>query len=466
MGQTETTSIGSVPASVSTSMGSGGGVDVGMLLRQIQGDTATQQKLMREAITPVSGSHVGQIPSALTKPIGPAPQSQTPYERPRSKGEAISNMINSAGNAVSKVITAEKEQKQTHLTDAATKLFTAQAAIDEAQQQHDSATAIGDNATAQKAQQLIDQNTKVRDGITSDPKLRKALAKGLNIDYIDPSNNKTEEHDAVKKALINVQGFREKREAAAQAKKDFQAKNQPVAAQNFATAFSKSQPQGMAPNMMAQQKIVMQQANTKAQMEYTKALIPLWVEDKRAATEIVKANNANQEAWRRIQERERSQKELQTSRFVQQRHMIDYETSAAATRESNRLALVNSDPTTLARNSQASAAEDSRLVNSTQNQLISLQAQIATTTDEALKTSLNSQLEAVEDRLELQQSNSNLHLQTWNAFKLRAGMPAQTLEPLVPVGVSNATKPAGTSTVNAANSSNYINHSDGPANAQ
>ena len=84
----QTTQTSSVPASV----GGGGGVDVGSLLQQIQGDTATQQRLMREAITPVSGSHVGQIPSALTKPIGEAPQSQTPYERPRSKGEAISNM--------------------------------------------------------------------------------------------------------------------------------------------------------------------------------------------------------------------------------------------------------------------------------------------------------------------------------------------------------------------------------------
>ena len=244
----QTTQTSSVPASVG-----GGGVDIGALLQQIQGDTATQQKLMREAITPVSGSHVGQIPSALTKPIGEAPQNATPYERPRSKGEAISNMINSAGNAVSKVITAEKEQKQTHLIDAATKLFTAQAAIDEAQQQHDSATAIGDNATAQKAQQLIDQNTKVRDGITSDPKLRKALAKGLNIDYIDPSNNKTEEHEAVQKG-----------------------------AQNFGQAFAKSQPQTLVPNQMAQAQLETYQQQRKDAVETFKAMGPIYAEQLRA----------------------------------------------------------------------------------------------------------------------------------------------------------------------------------------
>ena len=282
MGPTETTSIGTVPASVSSASVDGGGVDMGALLQQIQGDTATQQRLMREAITPVSGSHVGQIPSALTKPIGEAPQSQTPYERPRSKGEAISNMINSAGNAVSKVITAEKEQKQTHLTDAATKLFTAQAAIDEAQQQHDSATAIGDNATAQKAQQLIDQNTKVRDGITSDPKLRKALAKGLNIDYIDPSNNKTEEHAAVQAAIKNAKTIQEKRQLAKQAQQQHQQQANQQGAQNFGTAFAKAQPQTLVPNQMAQQQLEAYQQQRKDAIETFKAMGPIYAEQLRA----------------------------------------------------------------------------------------------------------------------------------------------------------------------------------------
>jgi hypothetical protein len=281
MDSTETTSIGTVPASVSSNETSTSGINVGALLQQIQGDTATQQKLMREAITPVSGSHVGQIPSALTKPIGPAPQTEG-YAQPRSKGQAISNMITSAGNAVSKVITAEKEQKQTHLTDAATKLFTAQAAIDEAQQQHDSATAIGDNATAQKAQQLIDQNTKVRDGITSDPKLRKALAKGLNIDYIDPSNNKTEEHAAVQAAIKNAKTIQEKKQLAKQAQQQHQQQANQQGAQNFGAAFAKSQPQTLAPNQMAQAQLEAYQQQRKDAIETFKAMGPIYAEQLRA----------------------------------------------------------------------------------------------------------------------------------------------------------------------------------------
>ena len=275
LSQTDQTS--SVPASVG-----GSGDDIGTRLQQIQGDTATQQRLMREAITPVSGSHVGQIPSALTKPIGEAPQNATPYERPRSKGEAISNMINSAGNAVSKVITAEKEQKRTHLTDAATKLFTAQAAIDEAQQQHDSATAIGDEATAHKAQQLIGQNTEVRDGIISDPKLRKALAKGLNIDYIDPSNNKTEEHAAVQAAIKNAKTIQEKKQLAKQAQQQHQQQANQQGAQNFGQAFAKSQPQTLAPNQMAQQQLEAYQQQRKDAIDTFKAMGPIYAEQLRA----------------------------------------------------------------------------------------------------------------------------------------------------------------------------------------
>jgi hypothetical protein len=358
MGPTETTSIGTVPASVSSaSVGGHNEVDMGVLLQQIQGDTATQQRLMREAITPVSGSHVGQIPSALTKPIGEAPQSQTPYERPRSKGEAISNMINSAGNAVSKVITAEKEQKQTHLTDAATKLFTAQAAIDEAQQQHDSATAIGDNATAQKAQQLIDQNIKVRDGITSDPKLRKALAKGLNIDYIDPSNNKTEEHAAVQAAIKNAKTIQEKRQLAKQAQQQHQQQANQQGAQNFGTAFAKAQPQTLAPNQMAQAQYSAYVEAQKANLSATRALIPLLsaqvrananesLETRREAHTDNLALMKSQDSWERLNANISARQDLAKTQFGYRLREIAAEGSKELAVFKAKLVEKNADPLT------------------------------------------------------------------------------------------------------------------------
>jgi hypothetical protein len=367
----QTAQTSSAPASVPASVG-GGGFDIGGVLQQIQGDTATQQKLMREAITPVSGAHVGQIPSALTKPIGEAPQSATPYERPRSKGEAIANMINSAGNAVSEVITAEKQKKQTHLTDAATKLFTAQAAIDEAQQQHDSATAIGDNATAQKAQQLIDQNTKVRDGITSDPKLRKSLAKGLNIDYIDPSNNKTEEHAAVQAAIKNAKTIQEKRQLA----KAEQQKRSQQGAQNFGQAFAKSQPQTLVPNQMAQAQYSAHMEAQKANSEATKALIPLLVAQTRAnATESLEtrrethADNLalmkSQDAWERLNASISARKDLAQTEFGYKLHEIAAEGSKELAVFKAKLIVKNADPLTTVKAYQdfqtKSAATQSKL---------------------------------------------------------------------------------------------------------
>lgn len=305
MGPGETTPIGTVPASVpasvnSSSNASGNEIDIGALLQQTQGDTAEYQKLLGESVVPVAGAHVGQIPSAMTRPIGPAPQTEG-YARPRNEGEAISNMLTSAGNAVSKVITAERQQKQTHLTDAATRLFTAQAAIDEAQQMHDSATAIGDTPAAAEAQKLIEKNTAVRDGITSDRKLRDSLAKGLNINYLDPSKNKTEAHAAVQAAIKNAKNIQEKRQLAKQALQQYQQKANQQAVQNFGQAFAKSQPQTLEPNQLAQQKLAAYQQQRKDAIETLKVMGPVYaaqlreqgaitVESMRGTTELYKAS--------------------------------------------------------------------------------------------------------------------------------------------------------------------------------
>ncbi len=302
---------GAVPTSVGV-LSSGSGVD------EILKNLATDQTLVRQAITPIAGQHVGQIPTALTKQTGSAPQTPTPYERPRSKGEAIANMINSAGNAVSQVITAGKQQKQTHLTDAATKLFTSQQALDEAQQMKDSTNAMLTNATGEEAKgyqatiaqadKLIKQNTDVRNGVLADSKMRKALAKGLNINYIDPSENKTEEHQAVQAALKNAKTIQEKREAA----KKVQAERNQQGASNFGEAFAKSQPQTVAPNVIAQQKLAAFQKTQKANLAATRALIPLLsaqvransaasTEERREAHTDNLAFMRSQDAWDRMQ---------------------------------------------------------------------------------------------------------------------------------------------------------------------
>jgi hypothetical protein len=265
-----------VPASVPASAG---GVDVAALLAQTTAQSEQYQKALTAAQVPVAQRTTPGLPSTMTRPIGPAPQTQG-YAQPRSKGQAIANMITNAGNAVSQVVTAEKQQKQSEHVDMATKFLTAQQALSEAQQQHDAATASGNQEAASAAQKSIDQNKSVIDTTLADKKKRGILAKGLNINYIDPSENKTDEHTAVQAALKNVQGFQAKRAAAEEAKKEYQATANKQGAQNFGTAFAAAQPQGMAVNKPAQQQFAALQAQRQQQFELYKSVLPKEIEAK------------------------------------------------------------------------------------------------------------------------------------------------------------------------------------------
>jgi len=117
----------SVPASAST-----GDLDLSSLFKQTAAQSEQYQKALTAAQVPIAQRTTPGLPSTLTRPIGPAPQTQG-YAQPRSKGQAIANMITSAGNAVSKVVTAEKEQKQAQMVDVATKFLQARQLLSEAQ---------------------------------------------------------------------------------------------------------------------------------------------------------------------------------------------------------------------------------------------------------------------------------------------------------------------------------------------
>lgn len=262
-----------VPTAVApTAAATSGELNTADLLKSIQGDTTRGLQLARQAASPVAARQTGQIPSSMARPITGSPDVQG-YANPRSKGQGIANMITAAGNAVGNVITAERQKKQEHLTDQATKLFTAQAAKNEAQQQYDSVKSLSVDATGEEAKgylstmdqakKAMDHNDEIIKGITTS-KDAKSLAKGLHLNYIDPSENKTEEHAAVQKAIQNAKTIQEKKAAAAQAKQQWEAKTREQSGQNFAQAFEKSQPQTLAPNVMAQQQLGAFQVQQKA----------------------------------------------------------------------------------------------------------------------------------------------------------------------------------------------------------
>ena len=352
---------GAVPASV----------DTGSELESIVKNLGVDQKTMAAAITPVSGAHVGQIPSSLTRQIGPAPTSPTPP--PRSKGEAIANAITSAGNAVSQVITAEKQQKQAHLTDVTTKLMQHQYMIDEATQQKEAATTMLENAapgspeakaykeTIAKADEAIASNTKNRDAITAEPKLRKDLTKIFSLNHVDIEQNDPQHVKAFQDSLKNVKDWKTKRE---KIKEEQQAQNQ-AAAKRFGEAFAASQPKAPgAPNALAQQKLAQQQATQQAILKYHEAVDPAEI---RSATEQYTAKfNASTELQKqenqiRNQNFQRRQSFLQRQQILGEQNVnatkrIYLESNLAFEKAKKLLLMKDTDPDTV----QAAAIKDAQ----------------------------------------------------------------------------------------------------------
>lgn len=247
----------------------GGGVDSSSLMSQIESSNKQITQLSKQAATPVAMKSAGQLPSSMTRPIASATDSPN-QGRPTNKGQAMADMIRSAGDAVSKVITAEKQHKQNQLIDSATKLFTSQQSVNEAQQAYDAAKASGNTQAMEVAKTALDKSQSAVDQITSDPKTRKALAKGLHLNYIDPSENKSEEHDAVKNAMENAKTLQEKKAAAQQV----QQQRSQQGSQNFQKAFQTSQPTTLGPNTAAQSQLAAVQAQRKELMDTLKVVLP------------------------------------------------------------------------------------------------------------------------------------------------------------------------------------------------
>jgi hypothetical protein len=265
---------GGVPASPMATIGAG--PDISELIKNISEPLSPD--LVRAATTPQVGPHAVQVPSSLTTSI--APHQQTPMMDPnqavgRGYGKAvgIGNAIIGATNALGTVVTKEKQMKQGQIRDAAQKVIMAQQAIDEATNQRDAATKVGDAAGAAQFQKMIEQNTQVRDGVFADPKMRKSLVKGFDISYTDPESNKTEEHQAVMAAIKNAKTMQEKKQAIA----DFRQKQNTAAGAGAGAAFAAQQPRGFQPNQVAQAQLQIAQAQKKDLVDMYKTLAPALV---------------------------------------------------------------------------------------------------------------------------------------------------------------------------------------------
>lgn len=281
-----------------------------------------KQSDISAAITPIAGPRVPAMPSAYTTPITPsgnAPMDQRPVVgKHNAKMQGIGNAFIGASNALSNVITKEAQVKQGNIRDAAQKVITAQQAIDEAQTQHDMLTQSGDTAGAAKFQSVIDENTKARDAIFADPKMRKALAKGFDFNYVDPSENKTDEHAAVQQALANAKTAQERKVAIQQLRQQQNA----TAGSAAGAAFAKAQPRGLAANTQAQAKVQMAMAQQKIQAQVAKDYMNFRASVYRS-DRMVDASQMRQIGAGMIAQARMKFSELQMNqRFAQAEHML------------------------------------------------------------------------------------------------------------------------------------------------
>jgi len=286
-----------VPASVPQGSGVSGGYDD--LIKNIV--TPLDPNLVKAAMTPIPGGHAMQVPSNMTAPIPAANQGRLIdtrgiVGRKNARAAGIGNAIIGATNAIGAVTTAMAEQKQNQVKDAAQKVITAQQAIDEAQQAHDAALANGDAAAASKAQELIQKNTQVRDGVFADPKLHKALVKGFDISYTDPGSNNSIEH---KGAMAGIKAAKD-----AQAKKELilaeKQRQQSASGSAAGAAFAKQQPQGLTANTQAQAQLAQAQQQRKDMLDTIKAYGPVYAAQIRAQgsvdTEQIRADGEMRKA--------------------------------------------------------------------------------------------------------------------------------------------------------------------------
>jgi hypothetical protein len=431
--------LGGVPASVQSN------TDIESLIRNIS--TPIDPRLISAATTPIPGAHTGQVPSNLTTPV--APHQNTPLDlRPTvGKGNArargIGNAIVGVTNALGSVVTAEAQNKQNSIRDAATKVITAQQAIDEAQQQHDMALQNLKNAApgSPEAEQyqkqvtqfqgVIDQNTKTRDGIFADPKMRKALVKGFDISYTDPQSNNTEEHKAVQAAMKQAKSLAEKKQIMQEA--------QQKAGAAAGAAYASQQPRGLTMDTAAQQRLAIAQGQQKIQQGVIKDILTYTAAMRRAEAPVDAAKiRGLYELQKQINSSMQKQNDMQTQfdykmRFLQAqtaaRAKLQWnELSVADAKEMDRLKMMSRDPLSISKMADESERTWQTQIESVQGRLTAATNQLTTLqlTPGATKEQISAlQNEVDSTRLTLQQAQNKQAY--WGGvmatYKKMAGLP-------------------------------------------
>jgi hypothetical protein len=241
---------GGSPSSTQSSGGGGASNTAELLDHILNANQANLGELAKKASTPIPGGHAGQMPLSLEptqRQFQGAPQNKTPVVGAgNARAQGIGNSVIGVLNAIGATETAITNKKKIEVASATQQLLTAQQAYDQA------STLLKSDPNNADAKAAMERNKNVMNGILSNDKLRKSIAKGFNIDFTDPQSNNTPDHQGVA-----------------------QGKEQAKAHIDYASQFNEKTPQVMQPNVQAQAQLAAAQANQKLNVESMRALVPL-----------------------------------------------------------------------------------------------------------------------------------------------------------------------------------------------
>ena len=334
------------------------------------------QQTIKEATTPIPGGHSQNIPTALQHK-DPQQFQGAPLDNRQvvgagnAKAQGIGNTVTAALNTISGVLIKKKQADQAKVADAASIVFEAQKNIDDAKQQ------LKLNPNDQAAQRVLAQNTARVNNL--DPKMQKAIAKGLQIDYTDPSKNKTDEHIGVQSSISQLE----------QKAKD---------TQTFEQRLSAGLPQGMASNQQAIAKYqYMEKANKDAQdiwKTYSTNMAHItaaqYAKDGRIGSAEIVQTNANLRSLLNTQTRfslqaneQQFKDEQRKARYTDETNLILKRASAQVNAHDQILTLDAQDPAKRATAMTKNLSELDGTIAKTESQIVSLTNNMATLAPEA-----------------------------------------------------------------------------------
>ena len=231
--------------------GASQGLDPSKLLAEIfsknQGDLA---KAASAAATPIPGGHATDLPLSMDPTPRPDKFGQLNHQPTVGAGNARAQGIGNSVIAVTNLLAGTKNaldnKKKLEVASATQQLLTAQQAYDQSAQLY---KANPQNADAKAA---MERNKNIMNGILGNEKLRKSIAKGMNIDFTDPQSNNTLEHKGVE-----------------------QGKQMAKEHIDYAEQFNKQTPQVMVPNQQAIEAYKAKLEEQKLNTETMRAFIPM-----------------------------------------------------------------------------------------------------------------------------------------------------------------------------------------------